>query len=172
MAGSALRTCVAVDRVGASGSGVFGSQVRNPAGPQTVACVRRAKTVCAASGEDVEQETPTGTQKVTLSLEDVNPIGLGRRSREIFDGVWRKLTELGQLTSSPRADDYELEKVLIGGPMCEFTIPNADLTTVLVAGATGRVGRILVRKLLLRGYKVKVGSRWDWNRFPAIMHLD
>jgi short-subunit dehydrogenase len=43
--------------------------------------------------------------------------------------------------------------------MCEFTIPDAAFTTVLVAGATGKVGRILVRKLLLRGYTVKV--RWS-----------
>jgi uncharacterized protein YbjT (DUF2867 family) len=32
---------------------------------------------------------------------------------------------------------------------------NSNDTTVLVVGATGRVGRILIRKLLLRGYKVK-----------------
>ncbi len=31
----------------------------------------------------------------------------------------------------------------------------ASFTTVLVCGATGRVGRVLVRKLLLRGYKVR-----------------
>ncbi len=40
----------------------------------------------------------------------------------------------------------------IGG---EFEAPQAPNTTVLVAGATGRVGRILVRKLLLRGYRVR-----------------
>jgi len=95
--------------------------------------------------------------QVALSLEDVNPVGLGRRSRQLFDNVWRRLTDLGQLTSSTRVtDDYEYENVVIGGPMCDFTTPNAELTTVLVAGATGRVGRILVRKLQLRGYKVKV----------------
>lgn len=37
----------------------------------------------------------------------------------------------------------------------EFAAPQSRYTTVLVVGATGRVGRILVRKLLLRGYKVK-----------------
>ncbi len=84
-------------------------------------------------------------------------MGLGRRSRQLFDNVWRRLTDLGQLTSSTRVtDDYEYENVVIGGPICDFTTPNAELTTVLVAGATGRVGRILVRKLQLRGYKVKV----------------
>ncbi|MCO5606486.1 hypothetical protein L7F22_060674 [Adiantum nelumboides] len=93
-------------------------------------------------------------QAVSLSLEDVNPVGLGRRSRQLFDEVWRRFTELGQLTRSPR-DSEEYESVLIGGPMCEFTIPGAESTTVLVAGATSRVGRIVIRKLQLRGYKVK-----------------
>lgn len=36
----------------------------------------------------------------------------------------------------------------------EYESPDAPSTTVLVTGATGRVGRVLVRKLLLRGYKV------------------
>lgn len=90
-------------------------------------------------------------------MDDVNPVGLGRRSRQLFDDVWRRLTDLGQLTSSTRpSDEFDYEKVVVGGPMCDFTTPNAELTTVLVAGATGRVGRILVRKLQLRGYKVKV----------------
>ena len=43
-------------------------------------------------------------------------------------------------------------RLSLGG---EFEAPRASETTVLVAGATGRVGRILVRKLLLRGYKVR-----------------
>lgn len=37
----------------------------------------------------------------------------------------------------------------------EYDSPDAAATTVLVTGATGRVGRVLVRKLLLRGYKVR-----------------
>lgn len=97
---------------------------------------------------------------VSLSLEDVNPVGLGRRSRQLFDEVWRRFTELGQLTRSPR-DSEEYESVLVGGPMCEFTIPGAESTTVLVAGATSRVGRIVIRKLQLRGYKVKALVRKD-----------
>jgi len=42
-----------------------------------------------------------------------------------------------------------------GGPMCEFTVPGAQDITVLVVGATSRIGRIVVRKLMLRGYNVK-----------------
>ncbi|KAF9616879.1 hypothetical protein IFM89_032841 [Coptis chinensis] len=94
------------------------------------------------------------SKSMTIGLEDVNPVGLGRKSRQIFDEVWRKFSGLGQIS---RSVDESLDTVLIreGGPMCEFTIPGAQNTTVLVVGATSRIGRIVVRKLMLRGYSVK-----------------
>jgi hypothetical protein len=100
----------------------------------------------------------TAKQQQPLSLEDVNPVGLGRKSRQIFDEVWRKFSGLGQISRTTRADDKEaLDALLIReGPMCEFAIPGAQNTTVLVVGATSRIGRIVVRKLMLRGYTVKV----------------
>lgn len=52
--------------------------------------------------------------------------------------------------------------------MCEFTIPGAESTTVLVAGATSRVGRIVIRKLQLRGYKVKALVR---NSNPETLEM-
>ncbi|KAL4205198.1 hypothetical protein AMTRI_Chr01g136170 [Amborella trichopoda] len=103
--------------------------------------------------ESREKKEGEGKQAVSLSLEDVNPVGLGRKSRQIFDEVWQKFSGLGQL-SRTRTDD-ELATVLVRGPMCEFTIPGAQDTMVLVVGATSRIGQILVRKLMLRGYKVK-----------------
>ena len=100
----------------------------------------------------------TAKQQQPLSLEDVNPVGLGRKSRQIFDEVWRKFSGLGQISRTTRADDKEaLDALLIReGPMCEFAIPGAQNTTVLVVGATSRIGLIVVRKLMLRGYTVKV----------------
>lgn len=80
-------------------------------------------------------------------------MGLGRRSRQIFDEVWRKFSGLGQISRTTRSDDDE--DVIMGGPMCEFAVPGAQNTTVLVVGATSRVGRLVVRKLMLRGYNVK-----------------
>ncbi|CAK8574560.1 unnamed protein product [Lathyrus sativus] len=93
----------------------------------------------------------------SLSLDDVNPVGLGRRSRQIFDDVWRKFSGLGQISRTIRTDDQEtLDALLVReGPMCEFAVPGAQNTTVLVVGATSRIGRIVVRKLMLRGYTVK-----------------
>ncbi|XP_073010136.1 protein HIGH CHLOROPHYLL FLUORESCENCE PHENOTYPE 173, chloroplastic [Typha latifolia] len=89
-----------------------------------------------------------------ISLDDVNPVGLGRKSRQIFDEVWRKFSGLGQISRTPTAADDD-GLLLIRGPMCEFSIPGAQDTTVLVVGATSRIGRIVIRKLMLRGYKVK-----------------
>ncbi|XP_028759084.1 uncharacterized protein LOC114718007 [Neltuma alba] len=100
---------------------------------------------------------------VSIRLDDVNPVGLGRRSRQLFDEVWRKFSELGQISRTIRADDKEaLDALLIReGPMCEFAIPGAQNTVVLVVGATSRIGRIVVRKLMLRGYSVKALVRKD-----------
>lgn len=93
----------------------------------------------------------------SLSLDDVNPVGLGRRSRQLFDDVWRKFSGLGQISRTIRTDDQDtLDALLVReGPMCEFAVPGAQNTTVLVVGATSRIGRIVVRKLMLRGYTVK-----------------
>ncbi|RDX70483.1 hypothetical protein CR513_50268, partial [Mucuna pruriens] len=106
-----------------------------------------------ANAGDDEKVKPS----VSLSLDDVNPVGLGRRSRQLFDEVWRKFSGLGQISRTIRTDDKEtLDALLVReGPMCEFAIPGAQNTTVLVVGATSRIGRILVRKLMLRGYAVK-----------------
>lgn len=95
-----------------------------------------------------------GEESSSLTLDDVNPVGLGRKSRQLFDEVWRKFSGLGQISRTIRDDDDSL--LIREGPMCEFAIPGAQSTTVLVVGATSRVGTILVRKLMLRGYSVKV----------------
>ena len=97
-------------------------------------------------------------QQRRLELEDVNPVGLGRRSRQLFDEVWRKFSGLGQISRTSLPDERDaLDALLIKeGPMCEFVIPGAQNTTVLVVGATSKIGRIVVRKLMLRGYTVKV----------------
>lgn len=111
-------------------------------------------------GDDEVQKQQRVMQQppMSLSLDDVNPVGLGRRSRQLFDEVWRKFSGLGQISRTIRSDDQEaLDALLVReGPMCEFAIPGAQNTTVLVVGATSRIGRIVVRKLMLRGYTVKV----------------
>lgn len=104
------------------------------------------------------QQQPSSSVSVMKRLDDVNPVGLGRKSRQIFDEVWRKFSELGQISRTIRDNDETSLLIREGGPMCEFAIPGAQNTTVLVVGATSRVGRIVVRKLMLRGYTVKVPS--------------
>lgn len=106
----------------------------------------------------IQQQTPSPGSMI--SLDDVNPVGLGRKSRQIFDEVWRKFSGLGQISRTIRTDDDGLDSLLIReGPMCEFVVPGAQNTTVLVVGATSRIGRIVIRKLMLRGYTVKAFVR-------------
>ncbi|KXZ49366.1 hypothetical protein GPECTOR_22g960 [Gonium pectorale] len=85
-----------------------------------------------------------------LDLNAINPYELGRQARAAFNDVWEQLSRVTSPTRSFIIDD-----VLEVESDAEFTAPQAAYTTVLVVGATGRVGRVLVRKLLLRGYKVK-----------------
>ncbi|KAL1534344.1 protein HIGH CHLOROPHYLL FLUORESCENCE PHENOTYPE 173, chloroplastic-like protein [Salvia divinorum] len=102
------------------------------------------------------QEEDDATAAIKSRLEEVNPVGLGRKSRQIFDEVWRKFSGLGQISRTTRKDDEEAALLIReGGPMCEFAVPGAQNTTVLVVGATSRVGRLVIRKLMLRGYTVK-----------------
>lgn len=104
----------------------------------------------------LSQQQPSPSVSVMKRLDDVNPVGLGRRSRQIFDEVWRKFSGLGQISRTTLTNDENSLLIGEGGPMCEFAIPGAQNTSVLVVGATCRVGRIVVRKLMLRGYTVKV----------------
>lgn len=109
----------------------------------------------AADDENEVDKQDSSAPMIGLALEDVNPVGLGRKSRQIFDEVWRKFSGLGQISRTTRTDDEAALLIGEGGPMCEFAIPGAQNTTVLVVGATSSIGRIVVRKLMLRGYTVK-----------------
>lgn len=82
-------------------------------------------------------------------IDDVNPIELGRQARQRFDAIWGSLTSLTSPTKS-----YAFDEVLASLEE-ETGISAGEQTAVLVAGATGQVGRIVVRKLLLRGFKVR-----------------
>ncbi|KAI3495458.1 hypothetical protein L1887_37799 [Cichorium endivia] len=104
---------------------------------------------------DVEGNQKASSVSVMKRLVDANPVGLGRRSRQIFDEAWRKFSELAQISETIRTNDESSLLIQEGGPMCEFAISGAQNTTVLVVGATSCVGRIVVRKLMLRGYSVK-----------------
>lgn len=85
---------------------------------------------------------------------------------QVFDDVWQQFARLASPSrgSAGGGIDYS-------SPAEEFSSPEASNTTVLVAGATGRVGRILVRKLLLRGYKVSTSPPQDVMRQEELQQV-
>jgi NAD(P)H-binding len=100
---------------------------------------------------DVRPDTPSSAREPASKsvLDNVNPYELGRQARRAFDDVWENISSITAPTKS-----YVFDDVLDPSASMEAD-PRAAATTVLVAGATGRVGRILIRKLLLRGYRVR-----------------
>ncbi|KAG5538169.1 hypothetical protein RHGRI_025292 [Rhododendron griersonianum] len=78
-----------------------------------------------------QQQQQQASTAAMIKLDDVNPVGLGRRSRQIFDELWRKFSGLGQISRTTRTDDETSLLINEGGPMCEFAIPGAQNTTVL-----------------------------------------
>lgn len=140
--------------------------------------VRELEKGSPEGGKDEEQEMDptTGTIKLSraavvkkITVKDVsNPLQLGRKSRQLFDDVWTRVNQLTGIMSSGNQVDEEIDRVLIGGETCSFETPQAGYTTVLVVGVTGRVGRILVRKLLLRGYTVRALVREGKDNLEGI----
>lgn len=118
---------------------------------------RSALNELLAVAEKADKRTQSTTAAQTATDEDpgigaVNPIKLGRKSRAVLDNLWGQFTSVTSPTRSlPVTEEYSSA----GEGLTEFETPQAAFTTVLVVGATGRIGRVLLRKLLLRGYKVK-----------------
>ena len=118
---------------------------------------RSALNELLAVAEKADKRTQSTTAAQTTTDDDpgigaVNPIKLGRKSRAVLDNLWGQFTSVTSPTRSlPVTEEYSSA----GEGLTEFETPQAAFTTVLVVGATGRIGRVLLRKLLLRGYKVK-----------------
>jgi len=107
-------------------------------------------------GKGVTEVAPESEPEAESALNKINPYVIGRKSRAAFDDVWSKFARLGSFaTSMDFVDDVN-----------DLEAPQAAYTTVLLLGATGRVGRVMLRKLLLRGYTVKVLSRDESKEFP------
>jgi NAD(P)H-binding len=85
----------------------------------------------------------------------LNPIKLGRRSRQAIDDAWYQLTRMTSSRASFNLEDDLGSDVTLS----DYEAPQAQFARVLVVGGTGKVGRIVVRKLLLRGYTVRVMVR-------------
>ena len=120
------------------------------------------------SASSADRSPAQTSDDATPSLDSVNPISLGRQARRAFDEVWTQLSQLASPTKSFSLEDEMGMGYLVPMQSSDsFTAPQAAYTTVLVVGATGRVGRIVTRKLLLRGYRVKALVRRKEGRLPG-----
>jgi len=94
------------------------------------------------------------------ALENANPIELGRASRRAVEEAWQVFASLSSPIRPANLDGLEDSLAAEGADgaaadFCALGTPEAGRHRVLVAGATGRVGRVVCNKLLLRGYKVR-----------------
>lgn len=113
----------------------------------------RCRPVCASKKQQ-PNSSEDNPEEAGFGLENFDPVTLGRRSRQAFDGVWNQFAKL----SSPVSTFEEDELGVFADASYDYQTPQAECTTVLVVGATGTVGKVLVRKLLLRGYRWAI--RW------------
>ena len=132
-------------------------------------------TSSSSSAEQEKTKKKTNKEKEIkdISADDINPIAIGRKSREIFDGFFDQITSLARLQKStgnvPGNAGYDTsiyDMDLLSGDTTDMidANPQAKFTTVLVTGATGRVGKVIVRKLLLRGYGVRAFIRRESDK--------
>lgn len=114
--------------------------------------------LAVAESADRSRQIRSGGKSETKSdsstTDAVNPIKLGRKSRAVLDDLWEQFASITSPTRSSPAIPLKKE-YRAGEDLTDFETPQAAFTTVLVIGATGKVGRVLVRKLLLRGYTVR-----------------
>ena len=131
---------------------------------------KRAPPPSSPSPEDAQPSTAapqpsdlfgvSGNEKVP---ETLNPFELGRKAREATENLWSTFVDLGSGFSSRSSGDYDLDVDMsrVASPSdgeamtCDVGTDKAETNTVLVVGATGSVGKIVVRKLVLRGYNVR-----------------
>merc|ERR1719262_711993 len=94
------------------------------------------------------------------ALENANPIELGRASRRAVEEAWQVFASLSSPIRPANLDGLEDSLAAesadgAAADFCALGTPEAGRHRVLVAGATGRVGRVVCNKLLLCGYKVR-----------------
>ena len=86
--------------------------------------------------------------------------GHRRASRRAVEEAWQVFASLSSPIRPANLDGLEDSLAAEGADgaaadFCALGTPEAGRHRVLVAGATGRVGRVVCNKLLLRGYKVR-----------------
>ena len=108
--------------------------------------------VVTSAAQGVAQSV--GSDAVEAFNANVNPVSAGKRARDAMAPLWKALTGTNRLAAELQYEREEWSR-MPEATLDDFRAPQAAYTKVLVVGGTGRVGRVLVRKLLLRGYKVR-----------------
>lgn len=133
-----------------------GIEALNPIklGRKSRAVLNDLLAVAESADKGKQTRSDIASKSDAAGTDAVNPIKLGRKSRAVLDDLWEQFASITSPTRSAPAIAMD-EKYRAGEGLTDFETPQAACTTVLVIGATGKVGRVLVRKLLLRGYTVR-----------------
>ena len=120
----------------------------------------RADPVLRRRKETTVDQSAVETQPEDSQFDSVNPISLGRRARQEVDSAWQSISRLAQFTSTSLSDTQKGGVAdmldLIDLETLGSEVPQAVDTRVLIIGATESIGRVVLNKLLLRGYTVRV----------------
>ncbi|KAA8497699.1 Uncharacterized protein FVE85_5284 [Porphyridium purpureum] len=125
----------------------------------THASARRSRSVVLMQQQQQQQQNSQSRSNGSVqSQRSANPL---ENVQDAIDGI-RGLLGLQRRSRTQSLLDYDPSSA-----QSEFD-NEEEAPLVLVVGATGRVGRVVVRKLLLRGFKVRVMVR---NLFSSTLDL-
>mmetsp|Transcript_43689 Transcript_43689/g.76987 ORF Transcript_43689/g.76987 Transcript_43689/m.76987 type:complete len:526 (-) Transcript_43689:30-1607(-) len=99
--------------------------------------------------EDGDDEEEFGKFEVKNPFSEA--VTAGRKFRQNVDSLYNSVINYGRVPEDLYNDIYMNDRILYS----QFDSPD-QVPEVLVVGATGAVGRLIVRKLLLRGFRVRV----------------
>jgi len=110
--------------------------------------LKKHLTVKMAKEDDENDEEEFGKFIKNPFSETFNA---GKKLRQELDSFYRSVINFGQIPSEAYDDIYMNDRILYS----QFDSPD-QVPEVLVVGATGETGVLIVRKLLLRGFRVRV----------------
>eukprot|EP00638_Chattonella_subsalsa_P000646 CAMPEP_0117754408 /NCGR_PEP_ID=MMETSP0947-20121206/12813_1 /TAXON_ID=44440 /ORGANISM="Chattonella subsalsa, Strain CCMP2191" /LENGTH=534 /DNA_ID=CAMNT_0005573495 /DNA_START=78 /DNA_END=1682 /DNA_ORIENTATION=- len=118
---------------------------------QSVPRVTKSALRMSKEEEDPEEEQEFGGFKSSLPNPFTETVQAGKKLRQNVDSLYNSVINYGRVPEDLYNDIYMNDRILYS----QFDSPD-QVPEVLVVGATGETGRLIVRKLLLRGFRVRV----------------